>query len=168
MKDKARCGRPHTTTTPQSEVRLDGLICADRRITVNEMREELGVGNSEVETMLSSLGYSKVCARWLPKMLTQDQKDQRRDVCQDLLDRYEAEGDGFLDRVVTDDETYMVSPLRAKVQKAVDGMAPLELSSKEEVQDAFISGQSDVHRLLGQPRRSHPLGYSGTRGDCKL
>ena len=106
VEDKARSGRPHTATTPENEARLDGLIRADRRITVNEMREELGVGVSAVETMLSSLGYSKVCARWVPRMLTQDQKDRRRDVCQDLLDRYEAEGDGFLDQVITGDETW--------------------------------------------------------------
>ena len=86
VEDKARSGRPHTATTPENEARLDGLIRADRRLTVNEMREELGVGVSAVETMLSSLGYSKVCARWVPRMLTQDQKDRRRDVCQDWLD----------------------------------------------------------------------------------
>ena len=51
------------------------------------MREELGVGASEVEIMLSSLEYSKICARWVPRMLTQDQKDRWWVVCQDLLDR---------------------------------------------------------------------------------
>ena len=106
VSDKARSGRPCTSTTPENEARLDQLIRANRRITVNEMRAELDVGVSALETMLSSLGYSKVCARWVPRMLTQDQKDRQRDACQDLLDRYEAEGDGFLDRIITGDETW--------------------------------------------------------------
>ena len=38
-------------------------------------------------------------------MIMQDQNDRQRDVGQDLLDRYEAKGDGFLDHVITGDET---------------------------------------------------------------
>lgn len=94
MSDKLHSGRPCTATTLENKVRLDQLILADLWITVNEMHVELDVGASTLETMLSSLGYSKVCARWAPRMLTQDQKDHRQSVYQDLLDRYEAEGDG--------------------------------------------------------------------------
>ncbi len=104
--DKVRSGRPCTATTPESKVLLDQLIRADRRITVNEMRVEFVVSVSALETMLSSLGYSTACARWVPRLLTQDQKHHRRDVCQDLLDRYEVEGDGFLDPINTGGETW--------------------------------------------------------------
>ena len=85
---------------------LDLLIRANWRITVNEMRAELDVGVGAIETMLASLGYNKVCARWVPRMLTQEHKDHRRAVSQELLDRYVAEGDAFLDRIVTGDEIW--------------------------------------------------------------
>ena len=38
-------------------------------------------------------------------MLTQEQK-QRMQVCQDLLNKYEAEGDSFLDHIVTGNKTW--------------------------------------------------------------
>jgi len=38
-------------------------------------------------------------------MLTQEHKEQRMQVFQDLLNQYEAEGDNFLDRIITGDET---------------------------------------------------------------
>jgi len=58
-----------------------------------------------LEAMVATLEYRKVCARWVPRMLTQEHKEHRMQVGQDLLNQYEAEGDSFLDRIVTGDET---------------------------------------------------------------
>jgi len=52
------------------------------------------------------LEYHKVCARWFPRMLTQEHKEHHMQVCQDLLNQYEAEGDNLLDRIITGDETW--------------------------------------------------------------
>jgi len=38
-------------------------------------------------------------------MVTLEHKEHLMQVCQDLLDQYEAEGDIFLDRIITGDET---------------------------------------------------------------
>jgi len=38
-------------------------------------------------------------------MLTQEHKEHRMQVCQ-VLNQYEAEGDSFLDRIITGDETW--------------------------------------------------------------
>ena len=62
VSDKPRSGRPCTATIPENEVHLDELIHANRRVTVNEMRAELDVGIGALETMFSSLGYSKVAS----------------------------------------------------------------------------------------------------------
>jgi hypothetical protein len=51
------------------------------------------------------LEYRKVCATWVPWMLTQEHKDHWMQVCQDLLNHYEAEGDSFLDRIISGDKT---------------------------------------------------------------
>ena len=42
----------------------------------------------------------------LDASLVQVSAHRQRNVCQDLLDRYEAEGDEFLDRVFTGDDTW--------------------------------------------------------------
>ena len=39
-------------------------------------------------------------------MLTQEHKEHHIQVCQDLLNQYKAEGDSFLDRIITGDETW--------------------------------------------------------------
>lgn len=44
---------------------------------------------------------------------------------------------------------------------AVDGMAPLTLLRKEEIQDANIWRQNDVHRLL-EHEGHHSAGFLGT------
>jgi hypothetical protein len=61
---------------------------------------ELNVCFSALEMMLAMLKYRKVCARWVSWMLTQEHKGHGMQVCQDLLNNYEAEGDSFLDRII--------------------------------------------------------------------
>ena len=56
--------------------------------------------------MVATLEYRKVCARWVLRMLTQEHKEHRMQVCQELLNQYKAEGDSFLDRIITGDETW--------------------------------------------------------------
>ena len=53
------------------------------------------------------LGFRKVCAGWFPKQLTEEQKNNRVANCQCLLDRYANEGEAFLTRILTGDETWV-------------------------------------------------------------
>ncbi|KAG8222260.1 hypothetical protein J437_LFUL001458 [Ladona fulva] len=72
--DKPRPGRPCTAVIPQIEERLNQLIRADRWITTRELCANLNVGCNALETMLEHFGYRKICARWVPRMLTEEQK----------------------------------------------------------------------------------------------
>ena len=56
--------------------------------------------------MIESLGYSKVCACWVPCLLTEGHKDQRKAITSELLQRYRHEGDDFLLCIVTSDESW--------------------------------------------------------------
>nr|CAI5841024.1 unnamed protein product [Callosobruchus analis] len=53
------------------------------------------------------LGYRKVCARWVPRLLTAEQKLNRLQVCERLLARFREEGDPFLTHIITCDETWV-------------------------------------------------------------
>ena len=53
------------------------------------------------------LQFHKVSARWVPLQLTAELKERRVDACQELLKRFEAEGNGVLGRIVTGDETWV-------------------------------------------------------------
>ena len=51
----------------------------------------------------SNIGISQSLRQVGP---TQEHKEHRMQVCQDLLNQYDAEGDSFLDRIITGDETW--------------------------------------------------------------
>ena len=53
------------------------------------------------------LQFHKVSARWVPRQLTPELRERRVDACEELLRRFEREGDGFLARIVTGDETWV-------------------------------------------------------------
>ena len=75
---------------------------------MNEMSTELGVGSKRgcCEKVNILPGVQQKGARWVPRMLTPEQRDHWLTVSQELLERHEAEGDAFLDQTVTGDETW--------------------------------------------------------------
>jgi len=73
--------RPATATTTRNEKRTLELIRENRRITVEEVAERLNVSVGSAYSLIhDSLKFSKVCARWVPKKLTEDHKLKRLDV----------------------------------------------------------------------------------------
>jgi histone-lysine N-methyltransferase SETMAR len=81
----------------------------DRRVTVRELCEKIpDVSNICNDKILTDhLGYAKVCARWVPRMLTEDQKRQRFEEAREFLQAYETDGEESLDSIVTGDETWV-------------------------------------------------------------
>jgi histone-lysine N-methyltransferase SETMAR len=67
----------------------------------------LAIGKDVVDKIIHQLGYAKVCARWVPRSLTEEHKEQRKIVFSELLARYEAEGEDFLSTIVTSDKTWI-------------------------------------------------------------
>jgi len=57
-------------------------MLVDRRVTVREIANELSLNVGSVETIIHErLKFSKVSARWVPKQLTDEHKQQRIDAC---------------------------------------------------------------------------------------
>ena len=101
-------GRPVTAINEENIERSREIILSDRRITVDDVANRLQISHgSAYEIIYSRLGFHKVCARWVPKQLTQLHKQTRLDMCKKHLDRYVNERDNFLDRIVTGDETWI-------------------------------------------------------------
>jgi hypothetical protein len=70
------------------------------------MEMKISVGSAH-NIIREELHYRKICARWIPRCLTLEIKEQRWDVCSVLLAWYEKEGETFLKRIITRDESYM-------------------------------------------------------------
>jgi histone-lysine N-methyltransferase SETMAR len=52
------------------------------------------------------LGMRKICAKMVPRLLNDDQKERRTQVCQDIIERLETEPD-LLGKVITGDESWI-------------------------------------------------------------
>jgi len=85
---------------------VDEIIQDDRRVTADTIALTLGIGHYAVLEMIESLGYRKVCARWVPRLLTEDHKGQRKAIISELLQRYRHKGDDFLLRIVIGDKSW--------------------------------------------------------------
>lgn len=57
--------------------------------------------------ILDQLHYRKVCASWIPQMLTDQQKQTRLQIAHTLLAQYEEEGEEFLQSIITMDEIWV-------------------------------------------------------------
>ena len=106
--DDLRSGRPVDISTPEAVQAVEDLIKSDRRVTLDEIATKLDISHGTVYAIVrEKLHFSKVSCRWVPKMLTDDHKMQRLMASRASLRRYKKEGDAFLSRIVTTDETWV-------------------------------------------------------------
>jgi len=92
--------------------------------------------------LTEDLDMRKVCAKMVPKELTEEQKQRRVTICQDLLERK----DDILGRVITGDETwvYLYDPetkRRSAQSKTANSPGPknssVQIKSQNNVADFF-------------------------------
>ena len=91
---------------PEATAAVEAIVKENLCVTVHEIAAHLHMGHGSAHHIVHDvLQFHKVSARWVPCQLTAELKERRVDACQELLKRFEAEGDGFLGRIVTGDET---------------------------------------------------------------
>ena len=75
IEDDPRSGRPKTATSDEKVMEVRELVSSDPHITYEKIEEETGIGSQAVSTILHDiLKMKKICARWVPHYLTDDQK----------------------------------------------------------------------------------------------
>ena len=105
--EEQRSGRP-TSITSQKVQEIKELLDQDRRITVREVSQWVDCSIGTVHTIIhENLNMRRLCSRWIPKMLLECQKAQRVESCWRFVQRFEREGEYFLCRIVTADETWI-------------------------------------------------------------
>ena len=103
--DDQRSGRPVTSKTDSNIHRMKQLVCVDRRLTVTMISEEFFIGRNTMWKILAeNLEMRNLCAKIVPKILSEYQKQRRLTVCQDITERLEAEPD-LLNSFTTGDKT---------------------------------------------------------------
>lgn len=106
--DEDRPGRPEDVCTEEVVEKVHDMILKDRRTKVREVAESVGISYGTVFKILhDKLGMRKLSARWVPRLLTIDNKRIRLNCSKASLELFNRNPDDFLRRVVTVDETWI-------------------------------------------------------------
>ena len=88
--------------------RVERFVLNNRRIKVAELASECDISNGSVYTIIHEhLGMSKVFARWVPRNLNMQDRQQRVESRQEFLEVYNANPEDFHTCLVTGDETWL-------------------------------------------------------------
>ncbi|KAJ4435424.1 hypothetical protein ANN_18039 [Periplaneta americana] len=106
--DEERSGRASLINDDRVEL-VRQCIMENRRFTITELSSHFPQISRSLlhEIVTKHLLFKKVCARWVPKNLAPEHKMQRLGAALTFLQRYHDDGDEFLDRIVTGDETWI-------------------------------------------------------------
>lgn len=106
--DAPRPGQARRVVTPETIAAVEAIILDNRRVTIDDIAACVHMSHGSAYHIVHDvLQFHKVSARWVPRQLTPELKQRRVDACEDLLWRAERDGDAFLSRIVTGDETWV-------------------------------------------------------------
>ena len=80
VEDDTRPGRPKTSVTKANIAAVKIVVEQDARLSVKDIASCIGISEGSVQTILKKkkrFDLRKVCARWVPHLLTEEQKTQR-------------------------------------------------------------------------------------------
>ncbi|KAG6465148.1 hypothetical protein O3G_MSEX014961 [Manduca sexta] len=73
VNDEEHAGRPSTSTTDEKIDEVKKMVLANRRITIREIAEDLGISiGSCYSILINNLGMKRVAAKFVPKLLNFD------------------------------------------------------------------------------------------------
>ena len=105
-KDAPRAGRPLSAVSERDIEVVKTAIGEDARYTVEEIGDLYGINSSALFYILKEvLKLRKVCARWIPHLLTSEQKGVRLEKATQLLAKYNNADSMRLREIITGDET---------------------------------------------------------------
>ena len=133
--------RPLLKTTPENIERVRLAIEGDRGMTVRELENDLGIPKTTVWEILNKiLGMTRVCAEFIPKLLTTEQKDLRSEIAQDNLEMV-SDDENVLKKVITGDESWVYRYDPETKQQSSQWKRPDEPRPKKHVKVGSMSNQ---------------------------
>jgi len=108
LEDDPREGRPKSATPPEIIEQVHDMVLHDRQMKVREISETIGISKERVGYILhDELDIKKLCARWVQRLLTADQKRTRTKTSEQCLERFNKNKTDFVRRFITMDETWI-------------------------------------------------------------
>ena len=86
VEDDERPGRPSISTTDENMKKIKEMVMNDRRITIREVADDVGMSIGSCHEIFSNvLGMKRVAAKFVPKLLNFEQKQRQMEVAQESL-----------------------------------------------------------------------------------
>jgi len=103
---------PKPVTTPEIIDQIHELILEDHRSSAKSIAEQLGITRERVGAIIhEDLDMRKLSAKWVPKCLNADQKRQRCQLSEQLLEFFWRDPNDFLSGAIGDHGRNLVIPL---------------------------------------------------------
>ena len=151
IKNAPKSGRPKSASCKEIVSKIKEIIEGDARFTVRDIARKVGISLSKVHLILKKhLKVRKISARWVPHLLTDEQKRQRVKVAKKLLQMFPKYDKKQFANVVTGDETWVhyLEPVRKvsnKIWATKHNKRPItakrSLSTKKVLYAIFFSGE---------------------------
>ncbi|XP_067937020.1 protein GVQW3-like [Watersipora subatra] len=107
VEDDKRCGAPTSRRTVTAIDTVKAIVNADRRVTIREVSQQTGLSFGTIHKILKDdLNMHRVAAKFVPRLLNDDQKQRRIDICSELKTAVLHDPD-FLKTVITADESWV-------------------------------------------------------------
>ena len=100
-------GRPKTSVTKANIAAVKIVVEQDTRLSVNDIASCTGISEGSVQTILKKrLDLRKVCAMWVPHLLTEEQMTHLK-FARELLKTYKGCNSRVISNFLTGDETWV-------------------------------------------------------------
>ncbi|XP_014783743.1 uncharacterized protein LOC106878909 [Octopus bimaculoides] len=133
------------------------MVMNNSRLIINHVANGFGTSRESVENFLhSELGMTEVSARWVPYLLTRDQKCTRLIISRENMKLFEADLAGFLEHRITQDECWIhdFEPETNKLFNQWEHSSPTALKKTSSFWDARSSVFNDYlesgHTINGE------------------
>ncbi|XP_013793529.1 histone-lysine N-methyltransferase SETMAR-like [Limulus polyphemus] len=107
VESEPRSSRPSACRSDRVIAKVNAMVMRDRRVTIRKIAEEVGISTFSAHSIITEdLAMKKVAAKFVPKLLTVEQKELRVEVSQDMLDSTNSDPD-FMNTINTGDESWV-------------------------------------------------------------
>ena len=102
--DDIRTGRP-SIISDENVSKIKEIVLTNRRITIREVAEKVNISYSSCESIFRDiLGFKRVSAKFVPKLLNFKQKHNRKNISEQILTEITDDSE-MLKCIITRDET---------------------------------------------------------------
>ena len=108
VEDDTRPGRPKTSVTKANIASVKIMVEQDARLSVKDIASCIGISEGSVQIILKKrLDLRKRCARWVPHLLTEEEKTQRLKCARELWKTYKGCNSRVISNLLTSDKTWV-------------------------------------------------------------